>query len=90
MQLGLGYQSGYWFGYRHYEGDPVLAIGGEVTARTTVRPHWSLDAVGLMKPVTKYSAEVVTTDQLGEIIGNAIRAAESGRPGAFTLPKDID
>lgn len=74
------------------EGDPVLAIGGEVSVNERLKKtHQSLDAVGLMKPVTKYSAEVVTADQLGEIMGNAIRAAESGRPGAafISLPKDI-
>ncbi len=74
------------------EGDPVLAIGGEVPVHERLKKtHQSLDAISLMKPVTKYSAEVVTANQLGEIMGNAIRAAESGRPGAafISLPKDI-
>jgi acetolactate synthase-1/2/3 large subunit len=74
------------------EGDPVLAIGGEVPLNERLKKtHQSLDAVTLMKPVTKYSAEVVTVDQLTEIMGNAIRAAESGRSGAafISLPKDI-
>lgn len=74
------------------EGDPVLAIGGEVPVSERLKKtHQSLDAVTLMKPVTKYSAEVVTTNQLTEIMGNAIRAAESGRAGAafISLPKDI-
>ncbi|MDF1827770.1 MAG: acetolactate synthase AlsS [Legionellaceae bacterium] len=74
------------------EGDPVLAIGGEVPLDERLKKtHQSLDAVDLMKAVTKYSAEVVTAHQLGEIIGNAIRVAESGRPGAVfvSLPKDI-
>lgn len=74
------------------EGDPVLAIGGEVVVHERLKKtHQSLDAVSMMKPVTKYSAEIVTADQLGEIMGNAIRAAESGRPGAafISLPKDI-
>lgn len=74
------------------EGDPVLAIGGEVPLNERLKKtHQSLDAVSLMKSVTKYSAEVVTTDQITEIVGNAIRAAESGRAGAafISLPKDI-
>ena len=74
------------------EGDPVLAIGGEVPLNERLKKtHQSLDAVTLMKPVTKYSAEVVTVDQLTEIMGNAIHAAESGRSGAsfISLPKDI-
>ena len=44
-----------------------------------------------MKPATKYSSEVLTPDQVGEAFGNAIRIAESGRPGAvfISLPKDV-
>ncbi|NCT56391.1 MAG: acetolactate synthase AlsS [Legionella sp.] len=74
------------------EGDPVLAIGGEVPLDERLKKtHQSLDAVDLMKAVTKFSAEVVTAHQLAEIIGNAIRVAESGRPGAVfvSLPKDV-
>lgn len=74
------------------EGDPVLAIGGEVAVSERLKKeHQSLDSVTLMKAVTKYSAEVVTADQLGEILGNAIRAAEEGRQGAafISLPKDV-
>jgi acetolactate synthase-1/2/3 large subunit len=74
------------------EGDPVLAIGGEVTVSERLKKvHQSLDSVALMKPITKYSAEIVTVDQIGEILGNAIRCAESGRQGAVfvSLPKDI-
>jgi acetolactate synthase-1/2/3 large subunit len=74
------------------EGDAVLAIGGEVPLNERLKKtHQSLDSVSLMKPVTKFSAEITTADQLGEVIGNAIRAAESGRPGAafVSLPRDI-
>ena len=74
------------------EGDAVLAIGGEVPVDERLKKsHQSLDATTLMKPVTKYSAEVVTADQVGEVVGNAIRIAESGRPGAvfISLPKDV-
>ncbi|MDF0604761.1 acetolactate synthase AlsS [Neisseriaceae bacterium TC5R-5] len=74
------------------EGDPVLAIGGEVPVNARLkRTHQSLDAVTMMRPVTKYAQEVMSTDQLAEVLGNAIRAAESGRPGAafIGLPQDI-
>jgi acetolactate synthase-1/2/3 large subunit len=74
------------------EGDPVLAIGGEVPVDERIKKtHQSLDAIGLMKAVTKYSEEVVTANQLAEVIGNAIRSAESDRPGAafVSLPQDI-
>lgn len=74
------------------EGDPVLAIGGEVPLDDRLkRTHQSLAGVDVLRPVTKYAAEVITSHSLGEIFGNAIRAAESGRPGAafIALPKDI-
>lgn len=74
------------------EGDAVLAIGGEVPLSERLKKtHQSLDTTSMMVPATKYSAEVTTADQVGEILGNAIRAAESGRPGAafVSLPKDI-
>lgn len=74
------------------EGDPVLAIGGEVSIDDRLkRTHQSINAINLMRPATKYSEEVTSINQLGEILGNAIRAAEEGRQGAafIGLPKDI-
>lgn len=74
------------------EGDAVLAIGGEVPLDERLKKtHQSLDSTTLMMPATKFSVEITSSDQLGEIIGNAIRAAESGRPGAafVSLPRDI-
>lgn len=74
------------------EGDPVLAIGGEVSIDDRLkRTHQSIDAINLMRPVTKYSEEVSSINQLGEILGNAIRTAEEGRQGAVFIgfPKDI-
>lgn len=74
------------------EGDPVLAIGGEVPVDERLKKtHQSLDSTGLMKSVTKLSVEIVTPDQVGELMGNAIRVAESGRRGAvfLSLPRDV-
>ena len=74
------------------EASPILAIGGEVPLDDRLKQtHQTLDGVDVLRPVTKYAAEVVTPNELGEILGNAVRAAESGRPGAafISLPKDI-
>ena len=74
------------------EGDPVLAIGGEVPLEERVKStHQSLDAIALLRPVTKYASEIATSSQLGELLGEAVRAAESGRPGAafLSLPRDV-
>lgn len=74
------------------EGDPVLAIGGEVpVAERLKKTHQSLDTTDLMKAATKFSAEVVSALDVDELLGKAIRTAESGRPGAvfLSLPKDV-
>src|SRR5580704_9892759 len=74
------------------EGDPVVALGGAVaTGETLKQIHQTMDAVSICKPVTKFSATVAASDSVGEVIANAFRAAESGRPGAayVNLPKDI-
>src|ERR1700734_3578097 len=74
------------------EGDPVVALGGAVaTAETLKQLHQTMDAVSICKPVTKFSATVASSDAVGEVLANAFRAAESGRPGAayVNLPKDV-
>ena len=74
------------------EGDPVLAIGGEVPVDERLKKtHQSLNTIDLMKPATKFSAEIVSPLNVDELLGNAIRQAESGRPGAvfLSLPKDV-
>src|SRR6201987_4215279 len=74
------------------EGDPVVALGGAVdTAEALKQIHQTMDAVSIMKPVTKFSATVGAPAQVNEVVINAFRAAESGRPGAayVNLPKDI-
>jgi acetolactate synthase I/II/III large subunit len=74
------------------EGDPVVALGGAVaTGETLKQIHQTMDAVSICKPVTKFCATVAASDSVGEVIANAFRAAESGRPGAayVNLPKDV-
>lgn len=74
------------------EGDPVVAIGGAVaTADRLKHIHQSMDTVNLFRPITKFSAEIDSPDSVSEVIANAFRSAESGRPGAafVSVPKDI-
>jgi acetolactate synthase-1/2/3 large subunit len=74
------------------EGDPVVALGGAVaTSEALKQIHQTMDAVSILKPVTKFSATVGASDQISEVLANAFRAAESGRPGAsyVNLPKDV-
>src|SRR6202008_1789173 len=74
------------------EGDPVVALGGAVAVSEALKQiHQTMDAVSMLKPVTKYSVTVGAPDQISEVMANAFRAAESGRPGAayVNLPKDV-
>ncbi|HTF62941.1 MAG TPA: acetolactate synthase AlsS [Edaphobacter sp.] len=74
------------------EGDPVIALGGAVAVADRLKKvHQTMDSVSLCRPVTKYSAEVDSPESVSEILTNAFRTAESGRPGAafVSLPMDI-
>ncbi|SDR43985.1 acetolactate synthase, large subunit [Rhizobiales bacterium GAS113] len=74
------------------EGDPVVALGGAVaTGEALKQIHQTMDAVAILKPITKYSVTVGAPDQVNEVMANAFRAAEGGRPGAayVNLPKDV-
>src|ERR1700723_26506 len=74
------------------EGDPVIGLGGAVAVTDRLKKtHQSLDNVDLCRPVTKFSAEVDSPESVSEVLINAFRSAESGRPGAafVSLPTDI-
>jgi len=74
------------------EGDPIVALGGAVAVSERLKlVHQTMDSVSVCKPVTKFSAEVDSPESTSEVITNAFRAAETGRPGAsfVSLPNDI-
>ncbi|HEV8060124.1 MAG TPA: acetolactate synthase AlsS [Gemmataceae bacterium] len=74
------------------EGDPIVALGGAVaTSQSLKQIHQTLQAVSVLRPVTKFSAEASSPESIAEVMANAFRAAESDRPGAafVNLPKDI-
>ena len=74
------------------EGDPMVALGGAVaTGETLKRIHQTMDSVSICRPVTKFSAAASGPEAISEVVNNAFRAAEGGRPGAafVSLPMDI-
>ena len=74
------------------EGDPLVALGGAVATNEALKQiHQTMDAVSILKPVTKYSVTVGAPDQVSEVMANAFRAAESGRQGAtyVTCPRTL-
>src|SRR5437870_9132042 len=79
-------------GTANSEGDPVVAIGGAVTISNRLKQiHQSMDTVSLFRPITKLSVEIDSPVAVSEVVANAFRAAESGRPGAafISAPQDI-
>jgi len=74
------------------EGDAVVAIGGAVPlSQRLKRTHQSMDNVGILSPVCKYAVEIDSPLAIGEVLGNAFRNAEEGRPGAafVSIPMDV-
>jgi acetolactate synthase-1/2/3 large subunit len=74
------------------EGDPIVAIGGSVPLASRLKQiHQSMDTVNLFRPVTKFSAEIDSPEAVSEVVANAFRTAESGRPGAafISAPQDV-
>jgi acetolactate synthase-1/2/3 large subunit len=74
------------------EGDPIVALGGAVATDEALKQiHQTMDSVSVCRPVTKFSASVGAPRAVTEVLSNAFRAAESGRPGAafVSLPKDV-
>lgn len=74
------------------EGDPILAIGGQVKRNDLLRlTHQAVDNAALLKSSTKYSAEVQDPESLSEVMTNAIRTATSGKNGAsfISIPQDV-
>lgn len=73
------------------EGDPVVAIGGAVAVENALKQiHQSMDQVALLRPVTKFSAEINSSKTVTEVVANAFQIAESGRPGAAYLNARMD
>jgi len=73
------------------EGDPVVAIGGAVAVENALKQiHQSMDQVALLRPVTKFSAEINSSKTVAEVVANAFQIAESGRPGASYLNARMD
>ncbi|AQP54397.1 acetolactate synthase large subunit [Vagococcus penaei] len=74
------------------EGDPVLAIGGQVKRSDLLKlTHQSMDNAALFKPITKYSAEIQDPETISEVIANAYRLSKSCKMGAsfISIPQDV-
>ncbi|MFF4104012.1 thiamine pyrophosphate-binding protein [Streptomyces sp. NPDC001903] len=73
--------------------NPVLILGAQIEtgAIRHNEAHQCLDNVALMRPITKYAAEVHDPADVPRVLAEAIAATRTGRPGpAFvSLPIDV-
>ena len=73
------------------EGDPIVAIGGaNASSMRRKQVHQSMDTVNLFRPITKFSVEIDSPSSVAEVVANAFRTAESGRPGAAFISAPVD
>jgi acetolactate synthase-1/2/3 large subunit len=78
--------------YAELGGFPLLVITGQKPIRKSKQGKFQIvDIVSMMKPVTKFSTSITSPEQLPKVVTEAVRLAETERPGAvhIELPEDI-
>ncbi len=71
---------------------PILMITGQKPIKTSKQGRFQvIDVVDMMRPITKYTAQVVSGDRIPSTVREAFRIASEERPGAvhIELPEDI-
>lgn len=78
--------------YAQLGGMPMMMITGQKPVKRSKQGRFQiLDVVEMMKPITKFTHQVVSVDNIACRVREAIRIAEEERPGAvhIELPEDI-
>jgi acetolactate synthase-1/2/3 large subunit len=71
---------------------PMLMITGQKPVKLSKQGHFQIvDVVAMMLPLTKYTKQIVSADNIPARVREAFRRAEEERPGAthLELPEDI-
>jgi acetolactate synthase I/II/III large subunit len=71
---------------------PLVAITGQAARGAAYKEsHQSIDVVGMLRPVTKWSARIEEAAAIPEVIRKAFRLARVEKPGAthLELPEDV-
>jgi acetolactate synthase-1/2/3 large subunit len=71
---------------------PMLVITGQKPVKTSKQGRFQvIDVVDMMRPITKYTTQVVSGDRIPSVVREAFRLAHDERPGAvhIELPEDI-
>ena len=70
----------------------MLMITGQKPIKTSKQGHFQIvDVVDMMRPLTKYTRQIVSADTIPARVREAFRVAQEERPGAahLELPEDI-
>ncbi|GAB3314810.1 acetolactate synthase large subunit [Haliea atlantica] len=71
---------------------PILMITGQKPIKTSKQGRFQvIDAVDMMRPLTKFTCQIVSGDRIPSVVREAFRLASEERPGAvhIELPEDI-
>ena len=71
---------------------PMLMLTGQKPIRSSRQGHFQIvDVVDMMRPLTKYTRQLVSADAIPAKVREAVRLAREERPGAthLELPQDI-
>jgi acetolactate synthase-1/2/3 large subunit len=71
---------------------PVVAIIGQGTTRRLHKEsHQNMDAIGMMRPISKWAHSIYTAESIPEIIRKGFKLAEAEKPGVtvIELPEDV-
>jgi acetolactate synthase I/II/III large subunit len=78
--------------YAQLGGMPMLMITGQKPIKKSKQGRFQiLDVVDMMRPITKYTHQLASADNLPSRVREAIRLAEEEKPGAthLELPEDV-
>ncbi len=71
---------------------PVVAIIGQgSTKRLHKESHQVMDAIAMVKPISKWAHSIYSADNISEVVRKAFKIAETEKPGVcvIELPEDI-
>ncbi len=71
---------------------PVVAIIGQGTTRRLHKEsHQNMDAIGMMRPISKWAHSIYTGESIPEIVRKGFKIAEAEKPGVtvIELPEDV-
>ncbi len=78
--------------YAQLGGMPILMVTGQKPIKKSKQGRFQiLDVVGMMRPITKFTHQLASADNIPSRVREAIRLAEEEKPGATHLefPEDI-